>query len=85
MHLMNPNQSVIKKRHMTFTLYSYCVDNACSDPSLAHNFDKIIALIPGLDEQQIGPGIHLAAWSLMFLAMAAISILYNNYKKIDSV
>ncbi|CAJ0769155.1 716_t:CDS:1, partial [Entrophospora sp. SA101] len=45
----------------------------------------VIALIPGLDEQQIGPGIHLAAWSLMFLAMAAISILYNNYKKIDSV
>ncbi|CAJ0892458.1 8227_t:CDS:2 [Entrophospora sp. SA101] len=46
--------------------------------------DDFIALIPGLDEQQIGPGIHLAAWSLMFLAMAAISILYNNYKKIDS-
>ncbi|CAJ0634879.1 14148_t:CDS:2 [Entrophospora sp. SA101] len=169
-----PIQTLIKKQQISFTLYSYCLDNVCSDPSFIHNFDQIpsveeivegieskftkrfidpnqvggtvgdtvengvdkakefgsnagdtvsntagdvinkinelsptmldiiallflstffvalsltfdmllfvwvfkaVALIPGLGQQKTGSGIHLAAWSLIFLTVATILMM----------
>jgi len=36
-----PIQALIKKQQISFTLYSHCVDNICSDPSFKHDFDQI--------------------------------------------
>jgi hypothetical protein len=36
-----PIQALIKKQEISFTLYSYCIDNSCPDPSFKHNFDQI--------------------------------------------
>jgi len=33
-------QTVIKKQQISFTLYSYCIDDGCFSPSLIHNFDQ---------------------------------------------
>jgi len=47
-----PIQTLIKKQQVSFTLYSYCLDNACSDPSFKHNFDQI----PSVEEIVEGIG-----------------------------
>jgi len=36
-----PIQAIINKQKISFSLYSYCVDNVCSDPSFKHDFDQI--------------------------------------------
>ncbi|CAJ0905456.1 13378_t:CDS:2 [Entrophospora sp. SA101] len=36
---------------------------------------KAVALIPGLGQQKTGSGIHLAAWSLIFLTVATILMM----------
>jgi len=47
-----PIQTLIKKQQVSFTLYSYCLDDVCSDPSFKHNFDQI----PSVEEIVEGIG-----------------------------
>ncbi|CAG8658694.1 4716_t:CDS:2 [Gigaspora margarita] len=34
---------ITKKKDIAFTLYSYCLDNSCTTPSLLNNFDKLLS------------------------------------------
>ncbi|CAG8545435.1 11857_t:CDS:2 [Acaulospora morrowiae] len=37
----DPIKFITKKNEISFTLYGYCVDDQCSQPSMTHNFDEI--------------------------------------------
>jgi hypothetical protein len=37
----DPIKFITKKNEISFTLYGYCVDDQCSQPSITHNFDEM--------------------------------------------